>query len=103
MRAILGGGAAVLFLGGLVFAHIAAWNWLLVSLTWSQAALIIAAVDFLLAVVLVLVACRSSPDAVERDALALRERALDEAADSLTVPALLIRLIDLLTSQRPRE
>jgi hypothetical protein len=103
VRAAIGMIALALLLGALAFAHVAAWNWLRTSLAPGQIALIFAGVDLLLAMVLAWVALNSSPGTVEREARAVRERALDDANDSLSVAALLLRLIDLLPPLQPRQ
>jgi hypothetical protein len=101
MRAGLAGIAAVLVLAALVFGHVAAWDSLRASLTIAQTAVILACADLVLGLVVAAVAARASEGAVEREALALRERALDEAMDRLTVTALLVRLLDLVAA-RPK-
>jgi hypothetical protein len=93
--------AAVLFLGALAFAHIAAWAWLRMTMVPYQACLILGGVDLVLGVVLMLLACRSSPGRVEREARAVRERAVDEALESLTISALLLRVVDMVIAPRP--
>jgi hypothetical protein len=100
IRAVIGVVAMALLLGALAFGHIAAWNWLRESMAPAPVALIFAGVDLLLAVVLGWLALRSVPGAVEREARAVRERALDDAADCLSISALLLQLIDLLTHRR---
>ena len=103
VSAVIGVVATVLLLVALVFGHIAAWNWLRQSLSSGLVALIFAGTDLLLAAVLGWLSLRSTPGAVEREARAVRERALDDAADCLSVATLLFRLIDLLTPSRPRQ
>ena len=95
VRAVLGVGALSFALGAIVFCHIAAWFWL--SMSWDEpvAALTIAGADLVVAAVLALVAIRSSPRRVEAEALALRTRALDHVATSLTIPALVTPLLPL--------
>jgi hypothetical protein len=100
IRAAIGVVATALLLSALVFGHIAAWNWLRESLAPGMVALIFAGADLLLAVVLALAALRSVPGPVEREARAVRERALDDAADFVSISALLLRLVDLLTHRR---
>jgi hypothetical protein len=88
--------AALCFLvGAIVFGHLAAWFRL--SLSWGEplAALILAGADLSVMVVLALVATRSSAGRLEAEALALRRRALDNAASSLTLSALITPLIPL--------
>jgi hypothetical protein len=103
IRVTLGGVAMMLLLGALVFGHIAAWEWLRRTLPGHEVALIFTGVDLVLGFILVVIAARSSPGTIERDALAVRERALDEAVESMTVTAMLIRLIDTLVPPRPKE
>jgi hypothetical protein len=86
--------AMALLLGALMFGHIAAWFWLRETLAGQYVALIFAGFDLVLAVVLVILADRSGPGEVEREALAVRRRALDDAAGSLTISAVLFRLIE---------
>jgi hypothetical protein len=102
-RAVLGAIAVILFLGVAIFGHIAAWDWLVRTMQPFQVALIFAGADFVIGVILLLLALRSVPGAAERNALAVRERALDEAAESLTITAMLVRLIDLLVPPRAKE
>jgi amino acid transporter len=102
-RAVLGAIAVILFLGVLIFGHIAAWDWLVRTMQPFQVALIFAGADLILGVILLFLALRSTPGAAERNALAVRERALDEAAESLTITAMVVRLIDLLIPPRAQE
>jgi hypothetical protein len=95
--------ATMLFLGVVIFGHIAAWDLLVRSLQPFQVALIFAGADFLIGIILLFLALRSAPGAAERDALAVRERALDEAAESMTITAMVVRIIDLLIPPRAQE
>ncbi len=100
IRVLLACMARALLLGALAFGHVAAWCWLRRSLPAEYVALIFAGVDLLLAVVLLVVANRSRPGAVEAEALAVRRRALDDAVGSLTISALLMRLVEQLLMPR---
>ena len=102
-RAVLGAIAVMLFLGVVIFGHIAAWDWLVRTMQPFQVALIFAGADFIIGVILLFLALRSVPGAAERNALAVRERALDEAAESLTITGIIVRLIDLLVPPRAQE
>jgi hypothetical protein len=95
VRVVLGLVALGLLFGALVFCHIAAWYWL--RQTWDRppAALIIAGGELVLAVILVLLAARSSPGRIEAEALAVRRRALESAGNSLAFSALLTQLLPL--------
>jgi hypothetical protein len=95
VRIVLGLVALGLLFGALVFCHIAAWYWLRQSWDRSPAALIIAGGELVLALILVLLAARSSPGRVEAEALAVRRRALEAAGSSLAFSALLTQLLPL--------
>ncbi len=96
VRAVLGLIALGLLFGALVFCHIAVWYWLRMSFDRPAAALIVAGAELLVAVVLALLAARSSPGRVEAEALALRRRAMENAASSLAFSALLTQSLPLL-------
>ncbi len=57
--------------------------------------LIFAGIDLVLALILAWLALRSSPGKAEREALAIRERALEDATELVSMSALLIRGVDL--------
>ncbi len=63
----------------LVFCHIALWYWLRHHFEPPQSALILAGSDLVLAVILALLAARSTPSRVELEALAVRQRAMEGA------------------------
>jgi hypothetical protein len=94
-RAVMGLAALVFLLGAIVFCHLAAWFRL--SMSWDEpvAALILAGSDLVVAVVLMLMATRSSAGRIEAEALALRRRALDQASRSLAFSALITPLLPL--------
>jgi hypothetical protein len=101
-RALIGGVALAMLLGALAFGHLAAWYWLRAVLPGQYVALIFMGTDMLFALGLALLAVRSAPGVVELEALAVRRRALNDAAETMTVSALLIRLIgQLVRSRRP--
>jgi len=102
-RGVLGCIALALLLGALGFGHVAAWYWLRDFMAARYVALMFAGCDLLLALLLAILAARSVPGPVEREALALRRRALDDAVASLSVSALLIRLVDQVIRRRPRR
>jgi hypothetical protein len=102
-RAVSGCIAAMLLLGALVFLHIAAWFWLRDYLAGQYVALIFAAIDMVCGLIFALLAARSDPGQVELEALALRRQALDDASASLTVSALLLRLLQLLMTALTRR
>ena len=103
MRVVCGYMAIVMVFGALSFAHLAAWYWLRDSLPRSLVALIFTGADGLLAAILAYCACQSSPTQIEREALAIRRRALDDAEESLTVSALLLRVIEQIVTSKPKR
>jgi hypothetical protein len=98
-RVVLGCFAAALLLGALGFGHVAVWYWLRETLPGQFVAAIFAGCDLVLALVLAVLASRSVPSRVELEALSVRRRALDDAAASVTISALAIRLFDQLVSR----
>ncbi len=90
--------AASLFaIGAIVFVHIAAWYWIRLDegLSYLATAGILGGIDLLIAVILVALASRSGPSRVEREALDVRNRALEGvtnvfSASQLALPALRI-------------
>lgn len=101
-RAVFAAIALLMLSGALVFGHLALWYWLRESLPRAQAAGILAGGDLLGAILLGLMAARSAPGPAEQEARAVRERALDDATDSLAIPTLLIRLIETILAVRPK-
>ncbi len=93
---------AVLLLA-VVFLHLAAWYRLRVELPPHWVALIFAGVDLLLAAITASFAVRSKPGAVEREALALRRKALDDVALSLSFSAILARIVSAVMTARARR
>ncbi len=93
VRAVFGVVALALLLGALAFCHIAAWYWLRQWFDRPAVALIIAGAELVLALILALLAARSSPGRIEAEALALRRRALDDATRSLAFSAMLTQLL----------
>lgn len=92
------------FLGGaVVFAHVAAWFWLRVAWEARHAALIVAGGDLVLAILLGLLAARSSPSRVELEALAVRRRAIESVGSTLAFSALAMQLIRLFTNLLSRR
>jgi hypothetical protein len=102
-RVVMGSIALVLLLGGLGFGHVAAWFWLRSYLAGQYVALIFAGVDLVIALLLFLVAFRSSPGLAEVEALAVRRRALESATEALSISALMLRLLEQLMRSRSRQ
>ena len=94
-RAVLGLIALGFLFGALVFCHIAVWYWLRMSFDRPAAALIVAGAELFVALILALLATRSSPGRIEAEALAVRRRALESATSSLAFSALLTQLLSL--------
>ena len=88
--------ALFLLLAGLGFVHAAAWIWLRQAFSPLQTAGLFAAADLILAFGMAMLALRSSPGRVEREALAVRRQAVAGIEQSLALPALLSRLTALL-------
>jgi hypothetical protein len=99
-RAVLGCIALGFLFLALVFGHIAVWFWLAEFMKPRAVALIFGGFDLFLAIVLAFIALRSSPGRVELEALAVRRRALDDAAASLTISAMMIRLVEQIVRAR---
>jgi phage shock protein PspC (stress-responsive transcriptional regulator) len=87
--------ALISLAGTLTFLHVAAWSWLRQSWERQNAALILAGADFVLALLLALLAMRSSPDRVELEALAVRQRALEGATAGVAWSALAVQVLRL--------
>ena len=102
-RALLACCALVLLFAALVFGHIAAWFWLRSYMAGQYVGLIFAGTDLLLAAILATIAARSTPGRVELEALNLRRSALDDAAASLTMSALVMRVLEMVLSARRRK
>jgi hypothetical protein len=95
VRAVLGMIALAFLLSALVFCQIAAWYWLRVSWDRPAAALILGGGELVLAAIFGLLAARSSPGRIEREALAVRRRALEGTTSSLAFSALVTQLLPL--------
>jgi len=94
-RAVCGIVALVFLAGALGFCHFAVWFWLRQSFAPPAAALIIAGGDLLLAIVLGVLAARSSPGRVEVEALAVRRRAVESITGSIALTTLGTQLLGL--------
>ena len=93
MRVLISFIATIFVLGAIVFGHAAAWYWLRELMAQRHAALVMGGADLLAALILLAFAARSSPGPVEREALALRRRALVDARHSMELSALLARIL----------
>jgi hypothetical protein len=84
----------VLTAGG--FGHAAVWFWLRLRWDAPEAAAFIVGGDVILAMFFALLAARSTPGAIEREALAVRRRAIDSAAGAYAISALTLQAFGLL-------
>jgi hypothetical protein len=94
---------ALLFvLGAVAFAHIAAWCWLRIDrdLPYYLAAAILGGFDLFIAVILLLIASRSSPSRVEREALDVRKRAIAGIGTAMSLTQLVIPALRIASSMR---
>ncbi len=92
--------ALVFVLGAVAFAHIAAWYWLRIgeNLSFYVTAGILGAFDLFVAIVLGLIASRSSPSRVEREALEVRRRAIAGIGTAMSVTQLALPALRIAAS-----
>ena len=88
MRAAYGAVAAVFGLGVLVLVHVVLYEVLVFYVTPLVASLILLALDLVVAGICGLKALKSTPSAIEEEALAIRKQALIDLKGSVTVMAL---------------
>jgi hypothetical protein len=100
VRVVLGYFALGMVFGAVTFLHVAGWFWLRGYLQPAPVALIFTGVDLLLGLILGVLATRATPGRVEREALAIRRRALEDIAASMTVSALAMQLVNRLIRSR---
>lgn len=95
VRAVLGLIALGFLAAAIAFGHVAVWFALRQGAGWADwaAASAVAGGDLAIAVVLVLLAARSTPGQVEREALLVRQRALDGATSGVALVTELVRLV----------
>jgi hypothetical protein len=86
-RAAFGSTALVFALAVLALAEIAGWQGLQLWVEAISATLILLGINLVIAAVFGLLAARSSPGHVEREAMRVRQRALDAARGSLLFTA----------------
>ena len=103
IRLVLCYGVLILVFCAATFGHIAGWYWLCEQLSPVQAALVLTAVDLLLALILALVVARMTPGQVEREARSLREQALLERVEAVSLSALVVQLITRLMTSRGKD
>ena len=96
MRAMFGAIACVFLLCALTSAHVVGYIALRLRLAPLQAGLVVLGVDLVLAILLGLLAMRGGEDALEREARAVRDRALGELRDRTAMFALIAPLARIL-------
>jgi len=102
-RLMLGLVAMVFMAGALVFAHITVWYWLRQSWEPRYVALALTLGDIVLAGALGVLAARSSPDRVELEALAVRQRALEATVSSLAWSSMAVQVLRAFGTWRGRS
>jgi hypothetical protein len=100
MRIVMGLVALVFVICMLAFLHIMIWYWLRISFGWVQyaTAALLAGGDLVIAAFLAFMAARSSPSRVEMEALEVRRRAWANAMSALTISAMILPVLRLLTN-----
>jgi hypothetical protein len=101
-RVVLAVVALLFIIGAIAFAHVAAWYEIRIGLDQSflVTAGILGGADLLIAIVLGLLASRSRPSRVEREALDVRRKAIQGISGTLSVTQLLIPALRLMANLR---
>jgi hypothetical protein len=101
-RVILGLIALLFVLGAIAFVHLAAWYWLRTGLdqTLPAAAGILGGVDLLVAIILGVLAMRSTPGRVEVEALDVRRKAIQGIGSGLSLTRLVIPILRMVVNMR---
>jgi hypothetical protein len=97
--------ASVFVLGALTFGHLAAWYWIRVWLEqpFLVTAGILGGADLLIAIILLVLASRSSPSRTETEALAVRRRALEGIGSALSLTQMVLPVLRLASGLRRRR
>lgn len=105
VRVAMGLIALVFVTAALVFLHLALWYVLRLELAWNQysAAAVVAAADIILAGLLGMMAARSSPSQVEREALEVRQRAMTSFGSTLAVSTMVIPVVRVMMDKVRRR
>lgn len=85
LRAAFGAVAAIFAVAVLVALHVVGWHLLAGYVTPVQASLILLVVDVVIMAVFGVLAMRDTPDAIEQEALAIRQQAVIDMKASLTM------------------
>jgi hypothetical protein len=101
-RVVLAVVALLFVIGAIVFAHVAAWYEIRIALdqTFLVTTGIMGGADLLVAIVLGLLASRSRPSRVEREALEVRRQAIQGISGTLSVTQMLIPALRLMANMR---
>jgi hypothetical protein len=102
-RAVLFYFALCLFFAAFGFLHVAVWCWLAETMSARTVALIVTGGDLVLGLILAGWAAFSGASVAEREALAVRRRALEEVWASLTLSALLFQVFNFFMRSRRRR
>jgi hypothetical protein len=104
-RAIFAVVASIFVLGALTFGHLAAWYGIRVGLeqTFLVTAGILGGVDLLIAIILLVLASRSSPSRTETEALEVRRRALEGIGSALSLTQMVLPVLRLVSGMRRRR
>jgi hypothetical protein len=91
-------------LGALTFGHIAAWYEVRIALNQTILATtgILGGVDLLMAIVLLLLAARSTPSRVEIEACEVRRQALNGLSSAFSLMQLVLPLLRMVSGARRR-
>jgi hypothetical protein len=103
IRAVLGVTALLFAIAAFALLHLVAYDALILVVSPWLAALIVFAVDLLIAGTLATIAVNSTPDRIEREALEVRREALAEAKRALTVMAVVGEAAGLAVSSSTRR
>jgi len=95
--------AAPFLLACFAFLEAALWDWLSRHLLPAFAALVAAAINFVIAGMLLLIAAVSRDSQVEIEALRVRQRALEDATRQLTIAAMVTPVLRLVLDQLRRR
>jgi hypothetical protein len=102
IRAAFGAVAAVFAISVLILIEIIIWQVLKLYLQPLYATLCLLGINLVLAIVFALLAAKSSPGHVEREALVLRQQAVERIQSSLALGALVPVASNLLRSRRSK-
>ena len=89
IRAALGLVGGIFLLAALAWLHVLVWFALVHSLHPILRSVVLVAIDVVLALILLLLAMRSSPDPIEREALELRRESVAQLRATMTTAALI--------------